>query len=308
MRDPYELLGVRKDADADAIKAAYRKLAKQLHPDMNPGDAAIESRFKEVTGAYELLSDPKKRQRFDRGEIDASGAERPSSRFYRAYAERNAARGAGPGAGAGAWSGFENVDTEDLFDIFTQGRRGAGARRRGVDVSYSLSVDFVAAAAGSRRRLNLPDNRALEVQIPPGTSEGTVLRLRGQGQPGANNGPAGDAYIEIQIEPHPFFERRGSDVHLDVPITLQEAVLGATITVPTIDGPVAVKAPKGANTGTVLRLKGRGVQIKAGTRGDQYVKLIVMLPERPDPDLAEFIQRWGPAHPYAVRSKLGVDG
>jgi len=303
MPDPYDLLGVGRSASADDIKQAYRKLAKQLHPDLNPGDAAVERRFKDVSAAYDLLSDPKKRARYDRGEIDANGTERPGGRFYRGFSER-----AGNKAGAGA--GFANFDTDDIFEMFTQqarGGRGAG-KRRGVDVSYSLSVDFIAAAQGTRRRLTLPDQRTLDVQIPPGTAEGTVLRLKGQGQPGLGGGPAGDAFVEIQVEPHAYFQRKEFDIHLDVPVTLQEAVIGSTITVPTIDGKVVVKIPKGSNSGTVLRLKSRGVpRGKGGERGDQYVKLTVVLPEKPDAELSQFLERWGPTHPYNVRAKLGLE-
>ncbi len=303
MRDPYELLGVARGASADDIKQAYRKLAKQLHPDLNPGDAAIERRFKEVSAAYDLLSDPKKRARFDRGEIDSNGTERPGSRFYRGFSERANRSTAGAGAGFGA-----NFDADDIFEMFTQNRRAGAGKRRGVDVSYSLSVDFVAAAVGTRRRLTLPDQRSLDVVIPPGTAEGTVLRLKGQGQAGLGGGPAGDAFVEIQVEPHAFFQRKDFDIHLDVPVTLQEAVLGSTITVPTIDGKVVVKIPRGSNSGSVLRLKGRGVpRGKAGERGDQYVKLTVMLPDKADPELAQFLEKWGPTHPYKLRSKLGLE-
>ena len=303
MRDPYDLLGVNRSASADDIKQAYRKLAKQLHPDLNPGDAAVERRFKDVSAAYDLLSDPKKRARFDRGEIDGNGAERPGGRFYRGFSER--AGRANAGAGGAGFSGF---DTDDIFEMFTsQTRRGAG-KRRGVDVSYSLSVDFIAAAVGTRRRLTLPDQRSLEVTIPPGTSEGTVLRLKGQGQAGLGGGPAGDAFIEVQVEPHAYFSRKDFDIHLDVPVTLQEAVLGSTITVPTIDGKVVVKIPRGSNAGTVLRLKSRGVpRGKGGERGDQYVKLTVVLPDKVDAELAQFLEKWGPLHPYNVRAKLGLE-
>jgi DnaJ-class molecular chaperone len=304
MADPYELLGVSRTAGADDIKQAYRKLAKLLHPDLHPGDAGVELRFKEVSAAYDLLSDPKKRARFDRGEIDGSGSERPGGRFYRGFSER-----AGSKAGAGA--GFGNFDADDIFEMFTQSTRGGRAsagKRRGVDVSYSLSVDFTAAALGTRRRLTLPDQRSLDVQIPPGTAEGTVLRLKGQGQAGLGGGPAGDAFVEIQVEPHAFFQRKEFDIHLDVPVTLQEAVVGSTITVPTLDGKVVVKIPRGSNSGTVLRLKSRGVpRGKAGERGDQYVKLTVVLPEKPDTELAQFLERWGPTHPYNVRNKLGLE-
>jgi DnaJ-class molecular chaperone len=304
MPDPYELLGIGRTAGADDIKQAYRKLAKQLHPDLHPGDAGVELRFKQVSSAYDLLSDPKKRARYDRGEIDANGSERPGGRFYRGFSER-----AGSKAGAGA--GFGNFDADDIFEMFTQQTRGsrAGAgKRRGVDVSYSLSVDFTAAALGTRRRLTLPDQRTLDVVIPPGTAEGTQLRLKGQGQAGLGGGPAGDAFVEVQVEPHAYFQRKEFDIHLDVPVTLQEAALGSTITVPTLDGKVVVKIPRGSNSGTVLRLKSRGVpRGKGGERGDQYVKLTVVLPEKTDAELTQFLERWGPTHPYNVRAKLGLE-
>lgn len=291
MRDPYEVLGVPRTADADTIKQAYRKLAKQLHPDLNPGNTSIENRFKEVSAAYDLLSDAKKKDRYDRGEIDASGNERAHSRQSRS----NKA------------GGFGSFDADDIFEMFTQAKRSGGAntKRRGADVNYSLSVDFVAAATGTRRRLTLPDGRTLDVLIPPGTTEGTVLRLKGQGQPSASGGPDGDAYIEVQIEPHPYFERKGGDIHLDLPITLKEAVLGGSVPVPTVDGKVSLKIPAGSNTGSTLRLKGKGVPQKGGERGDQYVRLVVMLPDRIDTELRSFLEQWSPPGDYDVRRKFG---
>jgi DnaJ-class molecular chaperone len=296
MRDPYETLGVARDADAEAIKRAYRRLAKQLHPDLNPGDVKIETRFKEVSVAYDLLSDAKKRARYDRGEIDADGMERANARGYRAYSERAKA------------AGFGGFDAEDIMEMFTRNNKKQQAKKRGADLSYSISVDFIAAALGTKRRLSLPDGRTLDIAIPPGTEESTVLRLKGQGQPGPFGGPAGDALVEVQLEPHAFFERKGADIHVEVPVTLQEATMGATITVPTIEGKVAVKVPPGSNSGTVLRLKGRGIPGKNGAAaGDQYASLTVVLPPRIDADLQNFLEKWGPSHPYAVRGKLGIE-
>jgi DnaJ-class molecular chaperone len=314
MRDPYEVLGVSRLATAEEIKSAFRKLAKRYHPDLNPGDKSIESKFKEVNSAYDLLSDPEKKSRFDRGEIDAAGNEK-------SYGRRP---GAGAGAGGrGGFSGF-NFDADDIFEMFRQGGRGrsgtgtgtggaggagsGGAEngRRGSDVTYTLTVDFVTAAAGAPRRVTTAHGKSLDVNIPPGTTDGSKLRLRGQGQPGPNGAPAGDAFIEIHVEPHPYFERRGNDVHVDVPITLQEAILGASVTVPTIDGRVSVKVPKGANSGTTLRLKGKGIQVRGQGRGDQYVRLEITLPEVIDSELAGFMERWGPAHPYEVRSRFNT--
>jgi DnaJ-class molecular chaperone len=297
MRDPYDVLGVARDADADAIKQAYRRLAKQLHPDLNPGDVKIETRFKEVSVAYDLLSDPKKRARFDRGEIDASGMERAGARGYRAYSDR-----------AAKAAGFGGFDAEDIMEMFTRNTKKQQAKKRGADLSYSISIDFIAAATGTKRRLSLPDGRSLDIAIPPGTEDGTVLRLKGQGQSGPAGGPTGDALVEVQLEPHPFFVRKGADIHVEVPVTLQEAGLGATITVPTIEGKVAVKVPAGSNSGTVLRLKGRGIPATAGAAaGDQYATLTIVLPPRIDTDLTHFLEKWGPGHNYSVRGRLGVD-
>ncbi len=324
MRDPYDVLGVPRDADADTIKKAYRKLAKQYHPDLNPGDAGIERKFKDVSVAHDLLSDPEKRARFDRGEIDASGAERPMRGRRGPHPGADSARarggaGAGPGAGFGGFGAGINPD--DLFDEILRGgaRRGFGgagagfnggasSKRRGADINFSVTVDFIAAAAGNKRRLTLPDQRTVDITIPPGTEEGTQLRLAGQGQPGINGGPAGDAYIEVQIEPHPLLSRQGRDILLTLPITLPEAVLGGAVTVPTIEGKVAVKIPKGANSGTTLRLRGKGLPAtKTLPAGDQLVKLVVTLPDVIDGELTSFMERWSRAAGYDVRRKAGFD-
>lgn len=301
MRDPYEVLGVPRSADADAIKSAYRKLAKQYHPDLNPGDKAIESKFKEISAAHDLLSDPDKRARYDRGEIDADGNDKPRAR-------RPSGAGFGGFGGFGGFnqrSGPFDFDADDIFDGFRgRGSAGGAGKRRGADVSYGLTVDFVTAANGGKRRVTTADGRTLDVNIPPGTEDGTKLRLRGQGQPGFGGGPEGDAFIEIHVDAHPHFVAKGKDIHLEVPITLQEAILGASVTVPTVDGRVAVKVPRGSNSGSTLRLRGKGIPGKDGGRGDQYVKLVVMLPEKLDPELASFLEKWGPKNPYEVRSKL----
>ncbi|MFD2264849.1 DnaJ C-terminal domain-containing protein [Lacibacterium aquatile] len=316
MRDPYEVLGISRLATAEEIKSAYRKLAKRYHPDLNPGDKSIESKFKEVSTAYDILSDADKKSRFDRGEIDGAGNEKP-------FGRRPGSSGrAGAGSSSGGGFGGFGFDPDDIFEMFTQrsrnragaGSTGAGSSssgsggganaRRGSDISYTLTVDFVSAAGGATRRVTTAHGKALDVNIPPGTTDGTKLRLRGQGQPGGDGQPSGDAFIEIHVEPHPHFERRGNDVHLELPITLPEALLGASVTVPTIDGRVAVKIPKGANTGTTLRLKGKGIATRGHGRGDQYVRIAVMLPETVDTELANFIERWANKNPYEVRSKL----
>jgi DnaJ-class molecular chaperone len=297
MKDPYSLLGVAKTASADEIKKAYRKLAKQHHPDLNPGNAEAASRFKDISVAYDLLSDADKRARFDRGEIDAGGQERADASFYRAHA------GGPQGAKYRSQAGF---DPSDLFsDLF--GRGGGDARdfrMRGGDSSYTLTVDFLEAANGAQRRLTFPDGRVLDVNVPAGAEDGQVLRLRGQGQPGAGGGPSGDALIALTVAPHPFFRREGADIHVELPVTLTEAVEGGKISVPTIAGPVSMTIPAGSNTGARLRLRGRGVALRGGVPGDQYVTLKVVLPRTPDPALRDFLKTWG-ARDYDVRGPAG---
>lgn len=311
MRDPYLVLGLGRTASAEDLKQAYRRLAKQYHPDLNPGRGDIEQRFKEVSAAYTLLSDPEKRARYDRGELDASGNERHERPFYRSWGRGG---GAGPG-GAGAGAGEESFSTEDLFaDFFSGNRRkagaggaGAGARARGSDISYAVSITFVEATLGAKRRISLSSGKSIDVAIPPGTEDQQKLRLKGQGMAGPGGGLAGDAIIEVHVEPHPFFTRVNKDLHVDIPVSLPEAVLGATIKVPTIDGYVQLKVPPGSNTGTLLRLKGKGVpDQKTRQPGDQYVKLKVVLPDPPDPELTQFLEKWARERSYDVRRKAGV--
>lgn len=302
MKNPYEVLGVTPKATAEEIRKAYRQLAKKYHPDLHPGDKAAEERFKEVSAAHDLLSDAEKRARFDRGEIDASGAEQRERSFYRTYAEGD--------EGAKYWTGGDGGGggfAEDLFaDLFGGGGRGARMRMRGSDISYSLRCPFLDAVRGARTRITLPDGRALDVSIPPGTHDRQTLRLKGQGMPGLDNGPAGDAFIEIHIEPHAFFHRKDDNIHVEVPVTLAEAALGGKIDVPTVDGPVTMTVPPNSNTGTTLRLRGKGVPSAGGARGDQYVTLKVVLPDQPDDELKAFLEKWAPAHGYDVRRKAGM--
>lgn len=306
MADPYQILGVSKSASADEIKSAYRKLAKKLHPDLNPGRKDIEHKFKEVTAAYDLLSDKDKRARYDRGEIDAQGQERGfggGDPFRGAYR-----RGGRTGAQADPFTGFGGAEGfEDIFAHFMGGgRRGASQQQspqRGGDVTYSLSVPFVDAANGGKQRVTLSSGKTIDVTIPPGTEEGHKLRLRGLGQ----EGPAGtgDAIIEIHVQPHAFFTRKDNDIALEAPVSLPEAVLGATIKVPTLDGSVAVKVPKGANSGTTLRLKGKGIPAAKGDAGDMFVKLKIVLPDPVTDDLSDVIEKWAKKHAYDPRKKLG---
>ncbi|MFP3942529.1 MAG: DnaJ C-terminal domain-containing protein [Alphaproteobacteria bacterium] len=297
--DPYKILGVARDASQEDIRKAYRKLAKELHPDLHPGDKEAESRFKKVSVAYNLLKDPEQRARYDRGEIDASGAERYDQGFYRPYAEADETGRYTTSAGFGD---FEDIS--DLFEgLFTR-RRGHAPDMRGRDMRYQLEVDFLDAVNGAKRRITLPDGNALDLAIPAGTRDGAVLRLKGKGGPGMGKGPPGDALVEIGVRPHRFFRREGNDIVMDLPVTVDEAVLGARVEVPTVSGRVSMKVPRGANTGDVLRLKGKGVKPPRGAAGDQRVILKVMLPKRIDSELESFMEEWRGKHQYDPRAGL----
>lgn len=305
MKDPYLVLGVARTATDEQIKKAYRALARELHPDLNPGDRRAEEKFKDISAAYDFLSDPQKRAQFDAGEIDASGT--PKRRAWRGRS------GPGPG-GMGGKTGFggfgDNVD-DILNEMFrrkqrAQGEKASSHKTRGGDVHHSLTVSFVEAAAGGTKRVTLMSGRTVEVRIPPGSKDGQTLRLKGQGH-GADDGAVpGDAFIELKIEEHPFFRRRDLDVLLDLPVSVQEAVLGGKVPVPTIDGKVMVTVPPGSNTGAVLRLKGKGIAGPGGARGDQLVTLSVVLPDN-DADFRALVEKWGPRHGYDPRAKAGMD-
>jgi len=290
VKDPYEILGVARGASADELQKAYRKLAKKLHPDLNPGDKTAEERFKQVAGAYDLLSDPEKRRRFDAGEIDALGAERPRERYYRDYA--SAAASGSPYENP---SGFADFAQNDDFLAELLRRQARQARQApGADVHYRLAVDFLDAINGANRRLTLPDGGSIDVNIPPGVREGQVLRLRGKGAPSRGEGPPGDALVEIEVKPHRHFTLQGDDILLDLPVTIQEAALGGSVRVPTPSGSVMMTIPKGSNSGTTLRLKGKGAARRGGGNGDQLVKLKVMLPSEPNAELNAFLSKWAP--------------
>jgi DnaJ-class molecular chaperone len=285
--DPYTVLGVKRNDSQDDIQKAYRRLAKKLHPDLNPGNKQAEDQFKEVSAAYDVLGDADKRARYDRGEIDASGTERPQQRFYRDFAEG--------GSQYTSDAGFADFGADDILSQFF-GREGrANIRMRGSDVHYRLELDFLDAINGGKRQITLPDGSILDVNIPPGTSDGQVLRLRGKGRPGMGGGRPGDALVEIEVRPHRIFTRKGDDIHVDLPISLSEAVLGGKVRVPTPTGSVTMTLPKWSNTGTVLRLKGKGVPRIDG-KGDEFVTLKVMLPEKPDPELETFVAKWHGAY------------
>ncbi len=283
--DPYKTLGVARDATEAQLRKAYLKLAKTTHPDLNPGDAKAEERFKAVNAAHDLLSDAELRGRYDRGEIDGAGQVRPppgpppGQRSYRAHAE-----GA---AGTRYSAGGADDDLGDILSGLFGARGRAGAPRGGADRRYSLAVTFLDAVRGTTQRLVLPDGGSLDVRIPPGLEDGQVLRLRGKGAPGD---PAGDALIEVAVGPHAVFRREGRDIHLDLPVSVSEALLGGRVQVPTVDGPVSMAVPAGSEAGTRLRLRGRGVPATVGQpAGDGYATLRIVLGP-PDPALAGFLR------------------
>ncbi|MGE5476702.1 MAG: DnaJ C-terminal domain-containing protein [Bacteroidales bacterium] len=296
MKDPYEVLGVAKSASDDEIKKVYRQLARTLHPDLNPGDKRAEERFKEVSAAYDFLSDAERRRRYDNGEIDASGAQR-----------RRAWRGHGGGAKSSR-AGFDfGSSAEDILAEMlrrkARGRQGPSDGNRGGDVRHTLTITQAEAAIGTTKRVTLLSGKSLDVRIPPGTSDGQTLRLKGQGHPGI--GGDGDAFIDIKVDLPAHFTKRDLDVLLDLPISVQEAVMGGKVTVPTIDGKVVITIPPGSNTGAVLRLKGKGVAGANGARGDQLVTLKVVLPEH-DSEFRKLVEKWGPRHGYDPRAKAGL--
>lgn len=292
--DPYKVLGVKKTATRDEIKKAYRKLAKKLHPDLHPGDVGKKAEFQAVSAANDLLSDPEKRKRFDAGEIDASGHERPERQYYHQYADQDAGRRYDPGTDRGDFQ-----DASDLFsDLFGRRQQSSGGQyrqefhARGADTRYHFEVDFLDAAYGARRSVTMPDGKRIEITIPPGLRDGQTLRLRGKGGPGFGEGPAGDALVTIGVRPHPVFVRDGDDIVVELPITFDEAVLGAKVEVPTISGPVSMTIPKGVSSGHRLRLKGKGIGTGTGARGDQYVRLKIVLPGKIDSLMEELATRW----------------
>lgn len=312
MRDPYEILGVTKSASEAEIKKAFRGLAKKHHPDTHGGDEKAAKKFQEISGAYDILGDKEKRAKFDSGEIDAAG--NPRGFDPRAHGGRGGPFGGGghefyqewggPGGAAGGEQA-QGFRAEDIFaDLF--GGLGGGRGRRnqpmkGEDFAYAMTVAFDEAAKGSTRRLTLPDGREIDVRIPAGIKEGQQIRLRGQGGPGRNGGPSGDVLATINVAAHPWLSRDGNNLKMDLPITLKEAVLGGSVTVPTLTGPVSLKVPAGSNTGATLRLKGKGIAVKPHP-GDLHVRLVVMLPEKDDAALKKFAEGWDTT--YDPRAKL----
>lgn len=294
--DPYATLGVARNASSDDISKAFRKLAKELHPDLNPGDKAAGERFKKVSAAYELLSDAEKRARFDRGEIDASGEPR---RGYNPFGAGNPFGGRGGGRpGPGDDMGFGDV----FSDLFGGGRGRARGPAKGQDVRYTLDVEFLEAVAGTRKRVTLPEGGVLDLVVPEGVEDGQVLRLKGKGRSSMRGGEAGDALVEVKVRPHRDFKRQGNDIILDLPVSIDEAVLGAKIEVPTATGRVALSIPKGTSSGTVFRLRGKGVRnLTTGATGDQLVTVRIVLPEAIDDQLSYFFSEWRQKHGYDPR-------
>ena len=308
--DPYEALGVKKTATDAEIKKAYRKIARKHHPDLNPDDKISEARFKAASAAYDLLKDPETRAKFDRGEIDASGQERPEHRYYREYADA----GANPYGGGAHFD--QGMDAEEIFAEFMRQRAGRaggstgrgggqGFRARGMDRHYTMEVPFMDAVNGGTTRITLPEGGTLDVKIPKGTADGQTIRLRGKGSPGIGGGASGDALVTIFVRPHKLFRREGNDIHLTLPISIDEAILGGKVPAPTIDGKVNLTIPKGASSGRVLRLRGKGVQpIGKGKRGDQLVELKIVSPPKVDDELAGFMEGWRKTHGYDPRKGM----
>ena len=324
MADLYSQLGVKRDAGEAEIKKAYRKLAKELHPDKNKGNANASERFSKVTRAYDILTDKDKRARYDRGELDEDG--NPRSPFGYGGAARPGAGPGGPGFGRQPgpdFGGGEEIDLSDLFDGLFGGnagqrraapgsfggfggfgtRRPSAAAQKGADIAYRLPIVFDDAAALKEQRVTLAGGKTVSIKLPAGVEEGTKIRLAGQGQPGA--GGNGDAIVAISIKPHRFFTREGDNIRLDLPISLDEAVLGAKVKVPTVDGPVMLSVPAGTSSGKVLRLKGKGFTAKSGQRGDQLVTLMIDVPAG-DEELAAFVEGWGRKGKGNPRAGLGV--
>jgi DnaJ-class molecular chaperone len=331
MRDPYEVLGVSKGASQEDIKKAYRKLAKKLHPDSNKKDPKAATKFSELNGAYEIVGDADKRKQFDRGEIDAEG--KPRFQGFEGFGGRPGA-GAGPfgggregnfesftwgpegvrrsgsrGGGAGG-AGFEDI----LSQMFGMRGRGGGpgasfeaedigSALRGQDVTATATITLNEAAHGGTRRLELPTAKEIEFKIPPGIQNGKQIRLRGQGMPSPGGGPPGDVLITIEIAPHPLFKVDGQDLRLDLPITLYEAVLGAKVRAPTLDGAVQLSIPPNTSSGRVFRLKGKGLPGKPAA-GDLYVTTKIVLPDGKDAELEELMQKWREQKPHDPRNGM----
>ena len=322
MRDPYEILGVPKSASEAEIKKAFRALAKKHHPDKHAGDANAQKKFQEISGAYDIVGDKEKRTKFDAGEIDAAGNPRGfdprqgggfNSGPFGGFG--GGRQGGGPGDFHFTWDNAQGGETqegfraEDLFaDLFGgglggRGRRGGGARQpaKGEDFTVATTISFDEAAKGGTRRVMVPNGEQIDVKIPVGVRDGQQVRVKGRGGAGRNGGPPGDILIDIKVAPHPGMTREGNDIRMDLPISLKEAVLGGKVPVQTLSGTVSLSVPAGSNTGSTLRLKGRGIAPAGQTAGDLYVRLVVTLPDKPDAELTKFAEGW--ANSYDPRAK-----
>lgn len=328
MRDPYEVLGVNKNASPQAIKSAFRKLAKKLHPDANKQDQKAAGKFAELNAAYEIVGDEDKRKAFDRGEIDAEG--KPRFRGFEGFGGRP---GAGPGAGDFGPSGFETFTwgpkgfqrgggrpgggSRGSIDDILREFMGSGAGRHtqfdteefergagtgsGRDVTGAVSITLAEAAKGTSRRVQLPTGKEIEVRIPPGLADGQTIRLKGQGL--AGSGGSGDALITVAISPHALFKRDGADLHMELPVTLYEAVLGAKVRVPTLDGAVELAIPPATSSGRTFRIKGKGMPMKDGA-GDLYAAVRIVLTDGSDAELEELMRKWRDRKPYDPRRDI----
>ena len=311
-QDPYQELGVARSASADEVRKSFRKLAKELHPDKNPGDKKAEERFKRVSAAFDILGDAEKRKKFDRGDIDADGRE-----TMRGF---GGGFGGHPGAGQGGYQNgyqgahFEGVDLNDILgDVFGRGgggQRGSGfggfgggfQSPRGADVRAELDIELEDAIRGGKKRISFSDGRVIDVNIPKGATDGQTLRLKGQGQ--AGRGGQGDALIELRIRPHPIYRREGDSLIMDLPVSVPDAVLGGKVEAPTPDGTVSLTIPKHSNSGNTLRLKGRGLPDgRSGKRGDLLARLVVTLPDAADPELEAFVETWRTSRPYTPKRR-----
>lgn len=322
MRDPYTVLGITKAAAAADIKKAFRRLAKLYHPDQST-DPKAKDKFAEVSAAYEILGDDKKRGQFDRGEIDAEG--KPKFQGFEGFSQAGGApRGAGGfegfefnfgGGRGGRASAAQGFDAADVFaDLFGAGGPRGGARpggfgqqqpAKGEDVQATVTVSLADSVHGAKARVALPTGRDLEISVPAGIEEGQQIRLKGQGQPGGRGTSPGDALITVHIARHPLFRVDGADLRLDLPITLYEAVLGAKVNVPTLEGKVEMGVPAGTNGGRTLRLRGKGLLTAAKTRGDLLVALRIVLPDEGKTELTAFAKQLAETHPYDPRKALG---
>lgn len=305
LNDPYEALGLAKTATADDIKKAYRKSVRTNHPDLHPDDADAEARFKAVSAAYDILKDAETRARFDAGEIDGLGAERPQRQYYRDFADA-------PENAYQHRDGFgSNVDPADIFAEILRNRARSGAgdahgfQSPGANARFTLEISFLNAAKGTQTRITLPDGQSLAVKIPKGAEDGQTLRLRGKGAAGFGGGQVGDALITLIVLPHPIFQREGEDILITLPISFDEAILGGKVTAPTIDGPVEMKIPANVSSGRVLRLRGRGVE-RAGakSKGDQMVELQIVVPPEPDESLRDFLLDWRKSKTFDPRADI----